>query len=314
MYKRFISGILIIAVFGLLSVSMAEAGFKKLGLAGFSFLKITQAARPAAMADAYTAVVDDVNALYSNPAGLPRIRAREFTFSYNSWIANTKIYAVGLGWKLGTHAVGLHVLSFQPESIVLTTPEKPDGSLGRVSIGSVVVAGTYAIQFTDKFSFGVQGKFVQEDLHLDKNRTFDVDLGMLFYTGFRSSRIAMSLKNLGPDETVNTESFFSPIVFNVAAAMEVYGKVEDPVYLTVAAENVFAIDYEQRFHAGGELWLANTLALRAGYKFNYDVETFSVGVGLKKAFGDRKIAVDFAYTDFGELLDAPIRLTVTGSF
>ena len=315
MFRRMALGLMVAAIAGMLCVPDADAEFKKLGLAGFSYLKITQAARPAAMGDAYTAVADDINALYTNPAGLTGIQGRAFSFSYSKWIVNTKIYSGAAAWMLGTHAVGLHVLSFQPDQIILTTPDKPGGSLGKVSVGSTVVGITYAIKFTDKFSFGVQGKFVQEDLYLDKVNTFDIDMGTMFYTGFRSSRVAMSMKNLGKDMTVNSESFFSPIVYNVAVAMEVYGRVEDPNRLTVSLENVFAIDYESRFHMGGELLLANMLALRAGYKFNYDAEAFSLGAGLKREFGGgRMFAVDFAYTDFGELFDAPIRLTVSGSF
>ena len=40
------------------------------GTAGFQFLKLGVGARPVAMGSAYTAVADDANALFWNPAGL----------------------------------------------------------------------------------------------------------------------------------------------------------------------------------------------------------------------------------------------------
>ena len=42
----------------------------RIGLTGFGFLKISQGARSAGMGDAYTAISNDINAAFKNPAGL----------------------------------------------------------------------------------------------------------------------------------------------------------------------------------------------------------------------------------------------------
>ena len=42
-------------------VPRIDPHFKKLGLAGFAFLKVAQGARPAGMGDAFVAVSDDIN-------------------------------------------------------------------------------------------------------------------------------------------------------------------------------------------------------------------------------------------------------------
>ena len=62
------------------------------------------------------------------------------------------------------------------------------------------------------------------------------------------------------------------------------------------------------------LWIANMLALRGGYKVNYDVEDYSLGAGLKYDFGGRDIRVDLSYSDGGVYFDAPLRIAVSGSF
>ena len=42
--------------------------FRKLGLASFPWMKVTQSSRAAAMGDAFTAVSNDINAIFFNPA------------------------------------------------------------------------------------------------------------------------------------------------------------------------------------------------------------------------------------------------------
>ena len=42
-------------------------------------------------------------------------------------------------------------------------------------------------------------RWVQEDLDLQSYSSYDIDFGTLFYTGFHSTRLGMSLRNLGGD-------------------------------------------------------------------------------------------------------------------
>ena len=143
-----------------------------------------------------------------------------------------------------------------------------------------------------------------------------LDVGTHIYTGFRSARIALAMRNFGPDTKVLAadQKFLMPMNFDIGAAMEVYGTQDDPTYLTLSFESAYFVDYEQRWQVGGELWLANAIALRGGYKFNHDVEDFSLGAGFKTTFGERSVAVDVSYTNGGRLLSAPLRFSVGGTF
>ena len=96
--------------------------------------------------------------------------------------------------------------------------------------------------------------------------------------------------------------------------MEVVGQKGDKAYLTASLEGSFAVDFEQRWQVGGELWLLNALALRTGYKVNYDSDSYSVGAGLKGKMGKRYVTADVAYSKTVDLLQAPLRLSVGASF
>ena len=287
---------------------------QRVGRAGFGFLKIGQGARPVGMGEAFVAVADDINAAFWNPAGLTEVERLEYLFTYSEWIAGSMVMSGATAMRTRYGVVGLSFISHQPPATEETTILEPQGTGEMMNIGDIAVGFLYAKQLTNKLSFGVHFRWIQESLHLENLQTVDMSVGTHFDTGFKSVRIAMSFQNFGKDLTPVDRAFPMPAVFNFAGAMEAYGNRGDPVWLTIASNFNFPIDYEERLVVGGELWLMNTLALRGGYKFNTDVEGYTLGVGMKWGRDNgRHIAVDFAYSQF-DLFDAPLRFSVNGSF
>jgi long-subunit fatty acid transport protein len=60
-------------------------------------------------------------------------------------------------------------------------------------------------------------------------------------------------------------------------------------------------DNTERLNVGTEYWIQNILALRAGYKFNYDEEGWTLGMGLKWKPNQNILNIDIAYTYYGRL-------------
>ena len=298
----------------LLFAGDADAGFKKLGTAGFTFLKVSQSARSAAMGDAYTAVADDINSIFRNPAGLTGIERMEYMFTYTTWLVDSKFYSAAVAYRAGTTVWGVSVVALQLPGFEETTIFKPQGT-GRVFNNSdIAVGGTFAVQLTDKMSVGGTIRFIQSKLGAEKLTGISMGVGTQFYTGFRSLRIGMSMKNLGGETTVVSLNSTMPTVFHVGTAMELVGELGDPVSVTGAFEGAYFTDRWQRWNLGGEMWVRNMLALRAGWKFRYDEESWSIGAGLKGTVSGHTFNVDFSYSDFGDLFEAPVRLTLSGTF
>ncbi len=55
------------------------------------------------------------------------------------------------------------------------------------------------------------------------------------------------------------------------------------------------VDNLERIYVGTEVVWAKKLALRGGYKFNHDVESYSFGVGLNFSYGGLHYRLDYAY-------------------
>ena len=287
------------------------------GLGGFQFLKIGQGARPVAMGDAYMAVADDINAIFWNPAGLTEIRRLAWTATYTKWLVDSYVFSGGVAWNTRTAlggVIGMSVVGFQPGEIEETTIFQPLGTGQNVSSGDIGISAVYALRLTDKFSFGARISWLHQTLYTFSLNQVSIDVGTHFHTGFKSLRLGMGLRNFGPDKRVLSSTFLMPLQYNVALAAEVFGQKGDPTYLTVSGETLYATDYDLRALVGAELWVQNMLALRGGYKFAYQTDSYSLGVGLKKEIaGDRALTVDVAYSKM-EWFTAPIRVTIGGVF
>ncbi|OGG53143.1 MAG: hypothetical protein A3F84_25280 [Candidatus Handelsmanbacteria bacterium RIFCSPLOWO2_12_FULL_64_10] len=334
MKRNLLTTVLALALGLLLAASSAFAGIewtgasgivgtKKVNLSGLQFLKIGQSARAAGMGDAFTAVADDINAMYYNGAGLSHVKRLAYGVNYTQWLAGTELYSLAVAWNTGSarsEVIGLSILTQKTEDMEETTIFMPGGTGQKIQVSQMAVGAVYVVKFTDKFSFSSKINYIQQKLYTQTASTFSFDIGSYFYTGFRSMRVAMSFKNFGPDKKVKDYAFNMPLYYNMGIAGEVFGEKGKPFYVTLDIESAFAIDYEQRYLFGAEAWVKDRLALRAGYKHNFDLEQYTVGVGVKQPFkGNRAVTVDVAYSPLKEkggvkLFDPVLRLSLGGTF
>jgi hypothetical protein len=290
------------------------AKYARITTTSYGFLKLTGNARSAGMGDAYASVGNDLSALYYNPAGITQIERYAVSASYLKWIVGSEMGSFAMGAKTNLATFAVNFAYFSTESFEETTSAQPGGTGRMVTAGDVAAGITIAKQVTDKLSVGGNLRYVTEDLDLQSYSSIDLDFGTLFYTGYRSTRLGMSLRNLGGDKDVIGQKARFPMVFNLSGAAEIYGNLGDPVSVTLAVEQMFFTDSINRYHFGGEAWIQNMLALRAGWKTGYDAEKWSLGAGLKQKIGQQGVAVDFSYSKAEATDEYPIRLSLGLTF
>ncbi len=333
--KRHLATIALVLTLGLLLFSApseaglswtgptAIVGVKKVNASGMQFLKIGTSARAAGMGDAFTAVGNDINAIFFNGSGLTHIKKLGYSVNYTKWLNNTNLYSVAAAWNTGSsrgEVIGFSAVVFKPEDMEERTILQPDGTGQMIRYGDTAIGVLYAVKFTDKFSFSAKVNYVQEKMYTTTTSTVVFDLGSFFYTGFKSLRVAMSFRNFGPDKAADAYRYFMPLYYNMAIAGEVYGEKGKPFYITLDAESAFAVDYEQRYLVGAEAWVHDQLALRVGYKQNFDLEAFTMGVGVKQTFkGDKGVTLDVAYAPLKKqggvkMFDPILRVSLGGAF
>ncbi len=107
--------------------------------------------------------------------------------------------------------------------------------------------------------------------------------------------------------------YFSwPHTFRLEAAMNVLEplKLSSNQKLTVALDLIHGRDYTERIHIGVEYSLNDMIALRTGYKTNYDDENFTVGAGFKHHLGPLAFEFDYAFNNFSTF--NPVHLFTLG--
>jgi hypothetical protein len=314
--KKYI--IILAAVFSAtIFTAPAHSAMKKVGQTGLQFLKVDVAARAAAMGGASTMVGDDASAMFSNPAGIGRMQYKfDFFSGRTQWIAGISYNAAGIAKDLGKWgAVGVNVIfcDYGDDIIGTQVASNDKGYLktGTLDVGAYAVGLTYAKSLTDKFTIGGSVKYTGQQLGSsilteggaaveNKKNALAFDIGTIFYPGFKSLRVGMSVNNFSGDIKYREEAFQLPLTFRIGAAMDVldlWGKHENP--LLIAVDALHPRDYTERIHIGGEYWFKNIIALRAGYKFNYDEESLTAGIGLKHTFAGVHLKLDYAYSNLG---------------
>lgn len=322
---------LIIILLSVFFVMPAHATIKKVAQTGLQFLKIDVGARAAAMGGTFLMVGDDANAMFYNPAGIAKMSANlDFFTGRTQWIADINYNAAGLVKNFGKWGnVGVSFISSDYGDIIGTRVAATDKGFeetGNVDVIAGAVGLAYARQLTSKFTLGGQIKYAYEHLGdnlLSTGETVEnkvsglaYDFGTIFYPGFKSLRVGMSIRNFSPQFKYEEEAFELPLIFRIGAAMDIFdllssGPANSSFLLAVDA--LHPRDYTERIHIGGEFLYADMVALRAGYKINYDEEDFSLGVGIKYNIGGIGLKVDYAYTNLG-IFDAVNRFSVGFSF
>ncbi|MEO0293510.1 MAG: PorV/PorQ family protein [candidate division WOR-3 bacterium] len=321
----------------LASLGLSAGEMKKLGQAGFKFMDVQLSARSAGMGGASTLVGDDANAIFQNPAGIAKLEKKiDFMFSKVSWIAESELNAVGFVANLGNFGcVGFSF--FTPDygkviGTIVSTDSLGYKEIGELELGAYATGISYARRLTEKFMIGgnlryaynhlgaspfegTEGDTVWKD---NEASTLVYDIGTIFYPGFKSFGFGMSILNFSPAvkyefKDLRTTGFWLPLKFNLGVVMDVLDFLgEHPDYsLLVEFDLIHARDHGRRFHLGGELSVTRIFKLRAGYKFGYDEESWSGGIGINTG----NIKLDFAYSEFGQFNEDFVnRVTLGFSF
>lgn len=176
-------------------------GFSFIGNAGGEFLTIPVGARGVAMGQAFTAVVDDISALWWNPAGLGFMRQPAALFTNVNMPLDVQINYVGAAAPVlggnGVVAGSFELLSMDDQPI--TTIVQPAGTGEEFSPWSSAAQFSYAHNISDRFAAGGSFKWVHENVADVTSDAFQFDFGTNYHTTFmgRGIRLAFVVQNLG---------------------------------------------------------------------------------------------------------------------
>ena len=143
------------------------------------FLLLPVGARATAMGSAFSAAANDISALFWNPGALATAGAKGAMVSHLDYVAETTHTWAGAAFPFagGERSLGFQVGVFGFDDQPEYTVENPNGTGRSYSVSNSVLGVTYAQRFNDRFSFGLTGKYISEDLAGVKGTAFAADFG-----------------------------------------------------------------------------------------------------------------------------------------
>ena len=316
--------VIIIPIF-IINNSLAQVkGFDKVGTTSFQFLKVIPNARSAAMGGTAAATIQTSDAVFFNPAALTATSNLDFSISYLNWFLDVKLTSFSVAYEMSNIGTfGLQALVtdygeidetradylFLDESTGTFNP----GVTGRtIKPNSLVFGLTFARDVTDKFTFGITVKYAREDLVEKAASNIIYDGGIIYRTGLKSLKLGTMLRHFGPEVKYVDKSYPLPQIFTIGISGDLIAESagfilnHDYHRMFVAYDLSQTRDHSQQHQLGVEYLFKNLIALRSGYKFNYDEESWTTGFGLRVS----QLRFDYSYNDFGEYLNAVHRFTL----
>lgn len=324
MYRKLVI-ICVISVLAFASVSLAGSD-RRLGTAGAQYLRIPVGSRGTAMGGAIGADAYGTEAIFYNPAGVAMIEGTEVMFSHLNYFAGMDLNYFALTTAIedfGSIGISAKVLSVG--DIVKTTWDAStvDGTGETYSPSSAVIGLTYSRVLTDRVTFGVTGKFINEQIDQVSANGMAIDFGVNYDTKWNNLRLGLVIKNLGPSMAFEGEGLSydvqapgtNPTVSPVKTFSAKSAKFELPAW----AQLSMAWDaYNQDMHRASFFgtFQANTFSkdlFRGAFEYAYDEKYFirggytvddnqadylyglTFGAGAVFSFGETEVTFEYSW-------------------
>jgi hypothetical protein len=285
-----------------------ESIYEDAGSSGMVFLKIGVGARSSGLAGAYSAVVDNSMAVFWNPAGLVNLEGTDISFSHSEYVENIRHEVVSVATRTPIGSFGLGAGALYADDLELR--EEPGEPEGYFRFDDYLVSLSYSRRMSKESDFGLTLKLLQERIYKYTTTGYALDLGVAFKPEAVNNLILTgAVQNLGPKLKYIDVPFRLPLLFRAGASYRVPVQLLDGRWL-VSAEGSKAIDADYSYSGGIEYSHRSGLALRTGYRFGHDNESFSAGAG----FIISHLRLDYSYTPWDYELGAEHWMSVGVSF
>ncbi|RMH61313.1 MAG: type IX secretion system membrane protein PorP/SprF [Calditrichaeota bacterium] len=283
----------VIFIYLISALAWAQNPASSAGSAGVLFLRSPLSARTAGLGEAFTAVANDENALYYNPAGLANIRYGAFGVNHTQWFEDIKMDNLTFGYnfdrKLGMAIAISHM--WMPE---LMGKDAFGNETQAFNVSSSVVQLGLGYRIHPSLFLGVGLKYFQDNLADITATGIAIDAGFYMYTMIPGLSVGLSVQNFGSDVKYENQLEKLPLQFRAGLAYKIRG-----IPWRIAVDAYKSLDSDVQFNAGMEYTILNTFSLRIGNQFRNGT-TFQPGYGVGLNINNR-YRMDYTYLNLNDL-------------
>ena len=267
------------------------------GTRAMTFLKIGVGAEAMSMGESQVAATDDLYASYWNPAGLARLQQPQLALMHNEWFAGINHEFVGFALPLkgaGTLGASASFLSFGE----LQGRDRDGNETTIFRPYDVALILSYARGFGSSLAFGVNAKFLREQIADESGTGIAFDFGGLYNFPETPLSLGFNAQHVGPRVKFVEEAFGLPFTFRLGVAYRLWN---DAFILTT--DIIRPSDNDIAIGVGAGYTIGNILQLRTGYKYKIGGNDLGAISGLTGGFGLTllRFQIDYALVPFGVL-------------
>lgn len=290
----------------------------RVGTTTAEFLSFGYGSAGSSLGDAYVSMVNDVSAIYWNPAGLGFMQRSEAQFTYQPWILDISSEFAGIGIAvpgIGTFGLGMVHANYGEMDVITVADQEGTGE--KFTADEYALSLSFGRQLTNWFAFGASAKYINSKIWHMNASAAALDLGVIVNTHFFSPtgqradgmRIGMSIANYGtrmkydgldainpidilPDESGNfadasgqfrLNEWELPLIFRIGVSINAFKTNNHK--LTLAVDALHPNNSGEYVNIGTEYELSvpamGKFYLRGGYKGLWlDQSEYGLALGL----------------------------------
>lgn len=276
--------ILVIAIWGVVvSGALADDGL--------ALMKVEAGARASGMGGAFVSIAGDAYSSLYNPACSAASTKFTASFGHTVYWQNIRLetgyFSSPLKKSLFIHG-GVRWANLGELQLRTSPTSEPDGL---ADANDVSFKGGLACQVDDKIYAGMSIGWFLENIAAYRGSVFNVDFGALVMPT-DDVTFGVSITNLGSKFNLSQEGEISSRDITLPTTYRVGISYKYKKYL--GAVDAVIIDNKAHIHLGAETKVYQSIALRAGYMFNYDTKNVTAGTSISW----RNLAFEYAFVPY----------------
>ncbi|OGS28000.1 MAG: hypothetical protein A2297_00895 [Elusimicrobia bacterium RIFOXYB2_FULL_48_7] len=245
------------------------------------FLKIIPGARPAGMGNAFTAVSDDSNAIYTNPSGLFQVKSPQISASHVLLFENITNTSLNVAYPAGSNVYGLGITYLGMSDI---ESRDDTGALLPTlnSVNNAVISLVYSKKIGKNMGVGIAAKSISQKYGNYSGSSVGTDFSGLYrtYLGERKLSAGLAVMNIGSPVTIADVPNSLPNITKLGLAYAPSSR------LLIAMDAIQSSDSALKICAGVEYAYNSSFVMRFGHNQLNKIsqtEGICVGIGTKSS-------------------------------
>lgn len=285
--------LILILLFTFHFTASAQEAASSAGTASALFLRCGLSPRAAGLAEAFTAVADNENALFYNPAGLPKLKMSVIGLNHTEWLEDIRFDNITFAYKFNRKIVAALAFSH------LWTPsiqgkDEFGNNTESINVSSSICHLGLGYKLHPSLYLGIGLKYFRDDLSGYAADGIAFDAGFYMYTFIPRLTFGMALQNLGGKIQYDKEKQEIPLTYRAGLAYKFLAN-----QFCFSTDIVKSVDTEYYFNFGVEYVYNKTFSLRAGNQVRQEnMLTPAFGAGLQFL---NRYQIDYSFYSPSEL-------------